>query len=102
MSDLTEKLEKALDAALDALKDITASAEDRERIEASKALIHAVDVATTQLRKEKMATAMMPVIEAVSKNLSGQLSDEDDYCPVYALDTAQQGSLLLQLQQKLG
>ena len=72
-----------------------------EKILASKELIQAVNMAGTQLRKEAVAARVLPLLEVVTRNLSGQLTEESPFAPVYSLDLAQQGSLIMAISKEL-
>ena len=101
MAVTTEKLEDALEMALTSLSGVAATGSNEEKIAASKVLIEAVEMASNQMRKQMISTRVLPLIDAVTKNLSGTLSDTDEYAPVYALDSAQQGSLLMSIVKEV-
>lgn len=101
MAVTTEKLEDALEMALTALSGVCATGSNEEKIAASKVLIEAVQMSSNQMRKHQIATRVLPLIESVTKNLSGQLEAGDDYAPVYSLDLAQQGSLIMSLSKEI-
>ena len=101
MAVTTEKLEMAVEAALISLTGVAASGTNEEKIAASKALIEAVSVASTQMRKQMITARVLPLIDAVTRNLAGTLTDNDSYCPVYALESAQQASLVMTLSKEL-
>ena len=102
MAVTSEKLEMAVEAALISLTGVAATGTNEEKIAASKALIDAVQVASTQVRKEMITSRVLPLIDAVTKNLSGQLVEGvDEFAPVYGLDIAQQGSLLMSITKEI-
>ena len=96
-----EKLEASLELALVALGQVCQSGTNEEKIAASKELVAAVNMAGTQLRKERVAAKVLPLLEVVTKNLAGQLTESDSYAPVYGLDVAQQGSLIMAISKEL-
>ena len=97
-----DKIEDALEMALTALSKVCASGSNEDKINAAKVLLDGVEMAGTQMRKQMMASRVMPLIDAVTKNLSGQLTGDDEFCPVYSLDPAQQSSIILNLSKELG
>ena len=97
-----EKLEDALSLAIAALGGVCASGDNNEKIAAAKALIDAVEMAGTQLRKEAVAQRVLPLLSVVTKNLAGQMNADDPFAPALSLDIAQQGSLLMSLSKELG
>ncbi len=101
MAITNEKIENALEMALTSLAGVAATGTNEERISASKVLIEAVEMASNQLRKQMLTTRVLPLIDSVTRNLSGTLSESDDYAPVYALEPAQQGSILMSLTKEL-
>ncbi len=101
MAVTSEKLEMAVEAALISLTGVAASGTNEEKIAASKALIEAVSVASTQMRKQMITARVLPLIDSVTRNLSGTLTETDSFAPVYALDAAQQGSLVMSLTKEL-
>lgn len=101
MAITNEKIESALEMALTSLSKVAATGSNDEKIAASKVLIEAVEMASNQMRKQMLTTRVLPLIDSVTRNLSGTLSDDDDYAPVYALEPAQQGSILMSLTKEL-
>ena len=97
----SEKLEASLELALVALGQVCQSGTNEEKIAASKELVSAVNMAGTQLRKEAVAARVLPLLEVVTRNLSGQLTEGDSFAPVYSLDLAQQGSLIMAISKEL-
>jgi hypothetical protein len=97
----SEKLEVALEVALTTLCGVAATGTNDEKVAAAKELVNAVQVASTELRKEAVTARVLPLLDAVSRNLAGQLTEGDTYAPVYGLDAAQQGSLLLTLTKEV-
>jgi hypothetical protein len=96
-----ETLEASLEMALVALGQVCATGTNEEKIAASRELIQAVDMAGTQLRKALLTERVLPLIDSVTRNLSGQLGESDEFAPVYALDIAQQSSLLMGITKEL-
>jgi hypothetical protein len=96
-----EKLEDALEMALTSLAGVAASGTNEERISASRVLIEAVEMASVQLRKQQVLAKVLPLMDVVTRNLAGKLSEEDDWAPVLSLDPAAQGSVLLSLSKEL-
>ncbi len=96
-----EKLEASLELALVALGQVCQTGTNEEKIAASKELVSAVNMAGTQMRKEAVAARVLPLLEVVTRNLAGQLTESDSYAPIYGLDLAQQGSLLMQISKEI-
>ena len=48
------------------------------------------------------ALRVLPLLEAVGRNLAGQLSESDPYAPVYGLEPCQQASLVMALTKEVG
>lgn len=96
------KIEAALEMALAALSGVAATGSNEEKIAAAKALIDAVEMAGTQLRKEAVAQRVLPLLSVVTKNLAGQMNPDDPFAPALSLDIAQQGSLLMSLSKEIG
>jgi ethanolamine ammonia-lyase large subunit len=101
MAITNEKIESALEMALTSLAGVAATGTNEERIAASKVLIEAVEMASNQMRKQMITTRVLPLIDSVTRNLSGTLTENDDYAPVYSLEPAQQGSILMSLTKEL-
>lgn len=101
MAVTTEKLEDALEMALTSLSGVAATGSNEEKIAASKVLIEAVEMASNQMRKQMLTARVLPLIDSVTRNLSGTLAEDADYAPVYALEPAQQGSILMSLTKEL-
>jgi len=101
MAITNEKIEDALEMALTSLAGVAASGTNEEKIAASKVLIEAVDMAGNQMRRAMLADRVLPLIDSVTRNLAGQLADDAEYAPVYALDVAQQSSLLMGITKEL-
>ena len=101
MAITNEKIESALEMALTSLSKVAATGSNEEKISASKVLIEAVEMASNQMRKQMITTRVLPLIDSVTRNLSGKLSEDDDYAPDYALEPAQQGSILMSLTKEL-
>jgi hypothetical protein len=101
MAITNEKIENALEMALTSLAGVAASGTNEERIAASQVLIEAVEMAGNQMRKQMITTRVLPLIDAVTRNLSGTLTENDDYAPVYGLEPSQQASCLMALTKEL-
>jgi len=99
-----DKIEAAFDMALTALARICASSQstNEEITEAAKVLLNGCEMASTQVRKQMMTARVMPLLDAVTRNLSGQLTGDDEFCPVYSLDPAQQSSIIMNITKELG
>jgi len=96
-----DMLEAALEMAIQSLSQVAATGTPTEKIDASRALVDAVETISVQMRKEKLAAQMEPLLLAVTKNLAGELSESDNWAPVFSLEPAAQGSILLQLSKDL-
>lgn len=101
MAVTTEKLEASLELALVALGQVCQTGSNEEKIAASRELVQAVEMAGTQLRKAMLAERVYPLIDSVTKNLAGQLNDDDEFCPVYSLGVAEQSALLLGVTKEI-
>jgi len=97
----TEKLEASLEMALVALGTVCQSGTNEEKIAASRELVAAVEMASTQMRKAMLTERVLPLIDSVTRNLAGQLKEDDEFAPVYALDIAQQSSLLMGITKEI-
>jgi len=97
-----EKLETALDLALTSLAQVAATGTNDEKIKASVALLQGVNLAYENNRKSAVASKVFPLLESVTRNLAGQLTEEDSWAPAFALDPTQQASLLMQFSKQLG
>jgi len=96
-----EKLEAALDLALTALAEVAAHGTNEERVKAAVALLQGVGLAYETNRKAAVASSVLTLLEAVTKNLAGQLSEEDAWAPAYTLEPTQQASLLMAFSKQL-
>lgn len=101
MAMTVEKIEDALEMALTSLSKVAATGSNEERIAASKVLIEAVEMASGELRRTKLADRVLPLIDSVTRNLSGQLDDDAEFAPVFAMDVAQQSSLLMGMMKDI-
>ena len=90
-----------MELALVALGQVCQTGTNDEKIAASRELVQAVEMAGTQLRKAMLAERVYPLIETVTKNLAGQLADDDEFCPVYSLGVAEQSALLLGVTKEI-
>jgi hypothetical protein len=97
-----EKLETALDLALTSLAQVAATGNNDEKIKASVALLQGVNLAYENNRKSAVASKVFPLLESVTRNLAGQLTEEDAWAPAFALDPTQQASLLMSFSKQLG
>jgi hypothetical protein len=97
-----EKLEIALDLAMTALAQVAATGTNDEKIKASVALLQGVNLAYENNRKAAVASKVLPLLESVTRNLAGQLTEEDAWAPAFALDPTQQASLLMSFSKQLG
>ena len=97
----SEKIEDALELALVTLSRVASEGDNAEKILAAKELGLIVDRSMTQMRKAQLASLTFPLISAISKNMAGQLSEQDPFCPAYSLQPAEQGSVLLALAGKI-
>ena len=96
-----EKLEAALDLALTALAQVAASGTNEEKVKASVALLQGVNLAYESNRKAAVASKVLPLLESVTRNLAGQLTEEDVWAPAYTLEPTQQASLLMAFSKQL-
>ena len=97
-----EKLETALDLALTALAQVAATGTNDEKIKASVALLQGVNLAYENNRKAAVASKVLPLLESVTRNLAGTLTEEDSWAPAFALDPTQQASLRMSFSKQLG
>ena len=96
-----EKIEASLELALVALGQVCQNGTNEEKIAASRELVAAVEMAGTQLRKAMLTERVLPLIDSVTRNLAGQLDDDAEFAPVFAMDVAQQSSLLMGMTKDL-
>lgn len=96
-----ERLEAALDLALTALAQVAATGTNEEKVKASVALLQGVNLAYESNRKAAVASKVLPLLEAVTRNLAGQLTEEDCWAPAYTLEPTQQASLLMAFSKQL-
>ena len=97
-----EKLETALDLALTALAQVAASGTNEEKVKAAVALLQGVNLAFENNRKAALVSKVLPLLESVTKNLSGTLSEDDAWAPAFNLEPSAQASLLLAFSKQLG
>ena len=97
-----ERLEDALDLAMTALAQVAATGSDSDKVKAAIALADLVVSQWEVRRKAAITASVLPLIDAVSRNLAGVLTDGDRYCPAYELDTAAQSNLVLHLGRLAG
>ncbi len=96
-----KKLEDAVDLALLTLAEVAATGTNDEKIKAATALLQGVSFAYETNRKAALASRVFPLIDAVTKNLSGTLTEDDAYAPAFALEPTQQASLLASFTKQL-
>lgn len=97
-----EKLTTALDLALTALAQVAATGTNDEKVKASVALLQGVNLAFENNRKAALVSKVLPLLESVTKNLAGTLSEDDHWAPAFNLEPTQQASLLLAFSKQLG
>lgn len=89
---------EALAIATQTLIDVTQTGStDADRVKASVAL---ADIAQKQLetqRRAAVAHQLAPLLGLISRNLSGGLTPEDPFTPVYELKPNEQANLALHL-----
>jgi len=96
-----EKLENALELALVTLGQVAATGTNEEKVKAASALLQGVSLAYEVSRKAALASRLLPLVDAVTRNLSGQLTESDPYAPAFALEPTQQASLLAAFTKNL-
>ena len=96
-----EKLESALDLALLTLAQVAANGTNDEKVKAATALLQGVSLSYEVSRKAALASRLLPLVDAVTRNLSGQLSETDPYAPAFDLEPTQQASLLAAFTKQL-
>jgi hypothetical protein len=101
MSTAEEQIEAAVELALTALAQVAVSGSNEEKIKASVALLQGAQVAWEGARKAAVTSRVLPLLEAVGKNLAGQLTEADPYAPVYGLEPCQQASLVMALTKEV-
>ncbi len=101
MAMTVEKIEDALEMALTSLAGVAATGSNEEKIAASRVLIEAVDMASTQMRKHQVLVKVLPLMDVVTRNMAGKLNEDDDWAPILSLNPAEQGSILLSLSKEL-
>jgi hypothetical protein len=99
---LEERLDDAMNLAMTALAQVAATGSDNDKVKAASALAQVVLSQWELRRKGAVTAAVLPLFEAVSRNLAGALTEGDRYCPAYELDTAAQSNLLLHLGRLAG
>ena len=97
-----EKLETALDLALTSLAQVAATGNNDEKVRASVALLQGVNLAYENNRKAALVTKVLPLLESVTKNLAGTLTEDDAWAPAFNLEPSAQASLLLAFSKQLG
>lgn len=94
-------LENSVELALTTLAVVASSGTNDEKVRAAIALLQGVGLAYEVQRKEALSLRVLPLVDAVTKNLSGTLSDDDNYAPAFALEPTQQASLLTAFVKEL-
>ena len=98
-----EMMEAVWSAAVDALKSV-AENEDcipADRIAASKVLIEALHSQYDVRRKAALTASVLPLLKRTMRSLSGDLTSEEDFAPVFELDAAEQANFVLQLTRHI-
>lgn len=101
MSVTTDSLEASMSLALTALGHVCQTGTNEEKIAAARELVHAVEMASNNVRKAMLMERVLPLVECVQKNLAGLLDENSEFAPVYSLDIASQSSLVLGLAKEL-
>jgi len=101
MSVTNETLEASLELALVALGNVCSTGTNEEKIAAARELVHAVEMAGTQLRKAMIAEQVLPLVTCVQKNLAGALEEDTEWAPVFSLDVSSQSALLMGITKEL-
>ena len=96
-----ETLENSVELALTTLAVVASSGTNDEKVRAATALLQGVGLAYEVQRKQALSLRVLPLVDAVTKNLSGTLSDDDNYAPAFALEPTQQASLLTAFVKEL-
>ncbi|WP_254960071.1 hypothetical protein [Cyanobium sp. BA5m-10] len=96
-----ETLENSVELALTTLAVVASSGTNDEKVRAATALLQGVGLAYEVQRKEALSLRVLPLVDAVTKNLSGTLRDDDNYAPAFALEPTQQASLLTAFVKEL-
>ncbi len=98
---VSEQVNSALCVAIEALSEVAREGTASDRIAASKVLLDAVTIAHTQLRRDEILSRTMPLLDVISKNLSGLLDEGTTWSPVLALDPAAQSSIVMSLTKEI-
>lgn len=96
-----ETLEHSVELALTTLAQVAATGNNDEKVRAATALLQGVGLAYEVQRKAALSARVLPLVDAVTKNLSGTLSENDSYAPAFALEPTQQASLLTAFVKEL-
>ena len=96
-----ERIEAAVELALTTLAQVAATGNNDEKVRASVALLQGAQVAWEGARKAAVTSRVLPLLEAVGKNLAGQLTESDPYAPVYGLEPSQQASIVMALAKEV-
>lgn len=83
-----DRIEAAVELALATLAQVAATGSNDEKVKASVALLQGAQVAWEGARKAAVTSRVLPLLEAVGKNLAGQLSESDPYAPFTAWNLA--------------
>jgi hypothetical protein len=89
--------EAALELAVVTLGEVCRDADPETRVKASVALLQAVREEREWRRKGALTATLLPLLETLGANLSGQLEEGSPYGPVLELAPVEQGNLLLAL-----
>lgn len=101
MTSTEARIETAVELALTTLAQVAATGSNDEKIRASVALLQGAQVAWEGARKAAVTSRVLPLLEAVGKNLAGQLTEADPYAPVYGLEPSQQASIVMALAKEV-
>jgi len=101
MTSAEDRIEAAIELALTTLAQVAATGSNEEKIKASVALLQGAQVAWDGARRAAVTARVLPLLEAVGRNLAGQLSESDPYAPVYGLEPCQQASLVMALTKEV-
>ncbi len=94
-------LKHSVELALTTLAQVAVTGSNEEKVRAATALLQGVGLAYEVQRKAALSAKLLPLADAVTKNLSGTLSEDDTYAPAFALEPTQQASLLISFVKEL-
>jgi hypothetical protein len=101
MTTTEDRIDAAVELALTTLAQVAATGSNDEKIRASVALLQGAQAAWEGARRAALTNRVLPLLEAVGKNLAGQLTEADPYAPVYGLEPCQQASLVMALTKEV-